>query len=202
MKSLRTLVAAAGVAAALSVSAFAAEDDSALVDIGSLVPAAKGEFVEVNLSPMMLKFAARIASTHDKEAAALLGNLTRVRVNVVSLDDSNRDGAFSHIGQIRSKLEAMGWAKMVTVREKDGGDDVNVHIKQHGEDAIAGLVVTVIDHQGEAVVVNIVGNISAEQIAKVGEELNIEPLHGIKLKLHQHRHHDKDGDKDDEKDDA
>ncbi len=196
MKSLRYLVAAAGIATALTVSSFAADD--AVVDIGSLVPAAKGEFVEVNLSPAMLKFAAKIASTHDKEAAALIGNLTSVRVNVVSLDDSNRDGAINHIEEIRRKLEAKGWTKMVTVREKNGGDNVNVHVRQHGEDAIEGLVVTVIDNKGEAVVVNIVGNISAEQIAKVGEELNIEPLHGIKLKMKKHHH---DADKDDDKDD-
>ncbi|MES1168271.1 MAG: hypothetical protein ABUL61_03780, partial [Oleiharenicola lentus] len=60
------------------------------------------------------------------------------------------------------------------------------------------LVVTVIDHKGEAVIVNIVGNITAEQIAKVGRELDIEPLHGIKVKLKKHKHHDKDEDKDDD----
>ncbi len=198
MKSLRSLVVASGIAAALTVSTYAAEDESGAIDIGSLVPATKGEFVEVNLSPFMLKFAAKIASAHDKEAAALLGNLTRVKVNVVSLDDSNRDGAVTHISEIRHKLESQGWNKMVTVREKNDGDDVNVHIKQRGEDAIAGLVVTVIDHKGEAVVVNIVGNITADQIAKVGQELDIEPLHGIKVKLKKHKHHDKDSDKDDD----
>ena len=199
MKSLRSLVVVAGIAAALSLSTYAAEDEAGSIDIGSLVPATKGEFVEVNLSPFMLKLAARIAATHDKEAAILLGSLTRVRVNVVSLDDSNREGAVTHISEIRRKLETQGWTKMVTVREKNDGDDVNVHIKQHGDDAIAGLVVTVIDHKGEAVVVNIVGNITAEQIAKVGEELDIEPLHGLKLKLKKHKH---GTDKDDDKDEA
>jgi len=200
MKSLRSLVVAAGVAAALSVSSYAAEDEAGFVDIGSLVPAAKGEFVEVNLSPAMLKFAAKIASAHDKEAATLLGNLTRVRVNVVSLDDSNRESAIAHIDEVRRKLEAKGWMKMVTVREKgERGDNVNVHVKQRGEDAIEGLVVTVLDDKGEAVVVNIVGNITAEQIAKVGRELDIEPLHGIKLKLNKHKH---DAEADEDKDDA
>ncbi len=202
MKSIRSLLTVAGLAAALTVSSYAAEDDSGAIDIGSLVPAAKGEFVEVNLSPFMLKFASKIAMTHDKEAAALIGNLTSVRVNVVSLDDSNRDGAVAHIGDIRRKLEGKGWQKMVTVREKEGGDDVNVHVKQHGEDSIAGLVVTVIDKKGEAVVVNIVGNISPEQIAKVGQELDIEPLHGIKLKMKKHKHHDKDDDKDEDDSEA
>ena len=53
MKSLRSLAAAASLAAILSVSAFAAETEPGYVDLGKLAPAAKGEFVEVNLSAGM-----------------------------------------------------------------------------------------------------------------------------------------------------
>src|SRR6478736_9216081 len=160
MKSLRSLVAAAGFAAALSVSAFAADSEPGYVDLGKLMPAAKGDYVEVNLSAAMLKFAAKLASRQEPEAAALIGNLKRVRVNVVSLDDSNRKDAVEHIAGIRRKLEAEGWTQMVTVREKDDGDNVDVHVKQRSDEVIEGLVVTVIDHNGQAVMVNIVGSIS------------------------------------------
>ncbi len=191
MKSLRSLVAAAGVAAALSVSSFAAENEPGYIDVGQLVPSAKGEFVEVNLSPAMLKFAAKIASRQEPEAAELIGNLKRVRVNVVSLDESNRKGTIKQIDGIRRKLEAQGWTQMVSVREKEEGDNVDVHVKQRGDDVIEGLVVTVIDHQGQAVIVNIVGNISADQIGKLAENLNIEPLRHVRFKM-KHKHHDKD----------
>ena len=167
------------------------------VDLGKLVPAAKGEYVEVNLSAAMLQFAAKLASHQEPEAAALIANLKHVRVNVVSLDDSNREGAIKHIEGIRRKLEADGWTQMVTVREKNDGSNVDVHVKQRGDDAIDGLVVTVIDDKGQAVLVNIVGNISADQIAKVAENLNIEPLHGMRVKL-KHKAHGKDKDADDE----
>ncbi|MES1167936.1 MAG: DUF4252 domain-containing protein [Oleiharenicola lentus] len=188
MKSLRSLVAAAGFAAALSVSSFAAETvEPGFVDLGKLAPAAKGEFVEVNLSAGMLKFAAKMASREDPEAAALLGNLKRVRVNVVGLDDSNRTDAVKHIEDIRRKLEGDGWTQMVTVREKDDGDNVDVHVKQRGDDIIEGIVVTVLDKKGEAVLVNIVGSISADQISKVAENLNIEPLKHVRLKM-KHKH--------------
>jgi len=193
MKSLRFLVTAAGFAAVLSVFSFAAEAvEPGFVDLGKLMPAAKGEFVEVNLSPGMLKFAARMAARQEPETAELLGNLKRVRVNVVSLDDSNRAGAIEHIEGIRRKLEADGWTQMVTVREKNEGDNVDVHVKQRGDDIIEGLVVTVIDRQGQAVLVNIVGNISADQIAKVAESLDIEPLKHVRVKM-KHKH-DADGD--------
>jgi hypothetical protein len=182
MKSLRLLVATTGLAAVLSIPSFAAETDPGYVDIGQLVPAAKGEFVEVNLSPGLLKFAAKIASKQEPEAAALIANLKRVRVNVVSLDDSNRASTVEQFEGIRRKLEAQGWTQMVTVRERDGGDNVTVHAKQKGDDVIEGLVVTVIDGKGEAVFVNIVGTISADQIATIAEQFDIEPLRHVKMK--------------------
>jgi hypothetical protein len=186
MKSFRLLAVAAGFAAALSVQSFAADSEPGYVDIGQLVPSSKGQFVEVNLSPGMLKFAAKIASKQEPEAAELIGNLKRVRVNVVSLDDTNRKGTVEQIEGIRRKLETQGWTQMVTVREGEAGDNVDVHVKQRSEDIIEGLVVTVIDRKGEAVFVNIVGNISADQIATVAENLNIEPLKHLHVKAKKH----------------
>ena len=194
MKTLRSLVAAAGLSAVLSVATFAAETEPGYVDVGQLMASAKGKFVEVNLSTGMLKFAAKLAARQEPEAAELIGNLKRIRVNVVSLDDTNRKEAVAQITSIRQKLEAQGWTQMVTVREQEGGDNVDIHVKQRSDDSIDGLVVTVIDHKGEAVVVNIVGNISADQISKVAENLNIEPLKQLRVKIK----HEKVKNKDDE----
>jgi hypothetical protein len=187
MKSLRSLAVAAGLAAVLSVSAVAAESDPGYVDLGKLAPASKGEYVEVNLSTAMLKFAARLAARQEPEAAALLANLKHVRVNVVSLDESNRQGAVDHIEGIRRKLADQGWTQMVTVREKGDRSNVDVHVKQRSDDVIDGLVITVIDQKGEAVLVNIVGNISADQIAQVADNLDIEPLRHVRVKM-KHKH--------------
>lgn len=194
MKSLRPLIAFAGLALALSTPSFAADAEPGYVDIGQLMPSAKGEFVEVNLSPGMLKFAARIAAKQEPEAAELIGNLKRVRVNVVSLDDSNRASTIEQFEGIRRKLESQGWTQMVTVREREGGDNVTVHAKQRGDDVIEGLVVTVIDGKGEAVFVNIVGSISADQIATIAENLDIQPLKNLNVKVK--KHHKAKGDAD------
>lgn len=194
MKSLRSVLAAAGLAAALSISSFAGESESGYVDLGKLIPAAKGEFVEVNLSAGMLKFAAKLAAREEPEAAALIANLRHVRVNVVSLDDTNRQGIIDHIEGIRRKLADQGWTQMVTVREKGERNTVDVHVKQRSEDLIDGLVITVIDQKGEAVLVNIVGNISADQIAKVADNLDIEPLRQVRIKAKHKTGKDKDTD--------
>jgi hypothetical protein len=134
----------------------------------------------------MLRFASKLATRHDPEAAELLANLKRIRVNVIGMDDSNRVATTEKIETVRRTLESQGWTKMVTVRESEKGDNVDVHVKQRGDDAIDGLVVTVIDRKGEAVFVNIVGNISADQIAKIADKFDIDPLKKVHVKLEHH----------------
>ena len=195
MKPLRSVLVTATLALALTTAMRAADADPGYVDIGQLMPAAKGQFVEVNLSSGLLRFAAKIAAHQEPEAAELIANLKRIRVNVVSLDDSNRATTIEKIEGVRRKLESQGWTQMVTVREKEDGDNVDIHVKQRGEDAIDGLVVTVIDHKGEAVFVNIVGNIGADQIAKIAEKFDIEPLKHVHMKS-EHQQKEKPKDKD------
>jgi hypothetical protein len=180
---LRSSIAAAIVSLALTTAVSAADTEAGAIDIGQLMPSAKGQFVEINLSPAMLKFAARIAAKQEPEAADLIRNLKSIHVNVVGMDDSNRAATVDKIESVRRKLEGDGWTKMVTVRDHDKGDNVDVHVKQHGEEAIDGLVVTVIDHKGEAVFVNIVGNINADQLAVIADKFDIEPLRRIHMKI-------------------
>ena len=180
---IRFTLAAATLSLALATVTSASEIETGAIDIGQLMPAAKGQFVEINLSPAMLKFAARIAARQEPETAELIRNLKSIRVNVVGLDDSNRSATIEKIEGVRRKLETQGWTKMVTVREKNGGDNVDVHVMQRGEEAIDGLVVTVLDKKGEAVFVNIVGNINADQIAQIAEKFDLEPLRKVHLKI-------------------
>lgn len=183
MKSLlRSSLAAATLTCALAVSTFAS-DEPGYVDIGQLLPSTNGEFVEVNLSPALLKFAARIAKHHEPDAAEIVGDIKRIRVNVVGLDDSNRTETIAKIEAVRTKLENQGWTRMVTVREKNDGDNVAVFAKIRDDEHIDGLVVTVIDRKGEAVFVNIVGNISADKIGALAEKYDIEPLRKVKVRV-------------------
>ena len=64
---------------------------------------------------------------------------------------------------------------MVTVREKNDGDNVDVHVKHNADDSIDGLVITVLDRKGEAVFVNIVGRINPDQISKLAKSLVMRP---------------------------
>lgn len=180
--SIRLLLATVTFSFALVAASFAA-DEPGYVDIGDLVPSSRGEFVEVNLSPALLKFAARIAKRHEPDAAQIVGDIKRLRINVVDLDDGNREETIAKIEAVRAKLERQGWTRMVTVRERDDGDNVAVFAKMQSEDVIDGLVVTVIDRGGQAVFVNLVGNISADKIGALADKYDIEPLRKVKVKV-------------------
>lgn len=180
---LRSSLAAATFSLALVSATFAADTESGYFDLGQFTPAEKGQFVEINLSSGLLKFAAKLAAVKEPEAAALIGNLRQVRVNVVGLDDHNRAGTVEQINIIRRKLAAQGWTQVVSVREKAGGDNVDVHVKQNANESIDGIVVTVIDKKGEAVFVNIVGNINADQLGVIAEKFDIDPLRKVHSKI-------------------
>ncbi len=98
-----------------------------------------------------------------------------LRVNVVGVTDENREDVTKYIQSVRGKLDKGGWGRIVTVQDKNGAD-VGIFVKTRGEEAVEGIVVTVIDAKKNAVLINLVGNIKPEQIAAVGEALHIDPL--------------------------
>jgi hypothetical protein len=56
-------------------------------------------------------------------------------------------------------------------------------MKTSGDDVVDGIVVTVIEEDRKAVLINVVGQIKAEQLAELGERFDIEPLKGFRLAL-------------------
>ena len=169
---LSVLIASAG----LAVSA--ENNPPGYVDFGTLpAPSSGGEFVEVNVKNNLISMIARLAEKNEPEVADLLRHLQMVRVNVIGLDDGNRAEMETRVKKIRSDLDAQGWERIVTAQKKD--EDVGVYLKTRGEEAVEGVVVTVIESNREAVFINIVGNIKPEKIAVIGERFNIEPLKKI-----------------------
>lgn len=177
---IRKFTAGAVVAGVLASSALAAHPVG-YVDFGSFDADVGEQYVEVDINKALLKLASVFAQHEDPEVAELISNLERIRVNVFGVDDNNRAATTARIEAVRGQLDAQGWSRIVTVRE-NSGDNVAVFLKQDGEEAIQGVVVTVIGGNGEAVLVNIVGDVRLEQIARIGERLNIDPLRELKLK--------------------
>ena len=162
-------------ATSLIVHLVHADEMTGAVDIDKLMPGdRKGERVSVELTRPLLSIAAAFARQQEPEAAQLIDSLKLIRVRVGQFGEEGKAQAKESFTAARKTIEAAGWQKVVSVQDKD--DDAAVHLKMRGEEAIEGLLVTVISGDREAVVVNIVGNLKPEQLAKLGARLNIEPM--------------------------
>jgi hypothetical protein len=171
---VRLALAPVALTVAIATAGVAAE--SGYVDFGKLVGPEKGEFVDITLGKGVLKLAALITKCKNVEASQIISGLSRVRVNVIGLDDTNRAQTTDRVAAIRKDLVRDGWEQIVAVRGKRQ-EDVAVFLKQRDGEIIDGVVVTVIDERKkEAVLVNIVGHIKAEQLTMLGEHLEISQL--------------------------
>jgi hypothetical protein len=161
-----------------------AEAPTGLVDIGPLAPpTGGGQFIEVNVRGNLLAMAARVVAHEEPDLAELIRGIQAVRVNVVGLDDANRAAIKKQIEDLRQKLSTTaGWERVVNVREP--GEDVTVFLKLRGEEAVEGVVVTVLDGDREAIVVNVAGELRPDKLAEIGEKLGLHPLKEAGLKLH------------------
>lgn len=175
-RSINQFMALAILAAGLNLDAFAGTNPGE-VDFGKLgEPDKGGKYIEVNLGRNLISLAARLVEKHQPEAAKLLRSVQLLRVNVVGLGDDNRADTEKRVRGVRSQLDKQGWERIVTVQEQNG-EDVGIYIKSRADEALEGIVITVLDgRKKEAVFVNIVGDIKPEQIAALGEALNIDPL--------------------------
>jgi hypothetical protein len=170
-------------AAVLVFPALAADSDG-YVDFGKFVPSQSGaQFVEVNIGDNLIGIVAKLAATQEPEVAELLGGLKRIRVNVIGLDEANRDEIGDRMEKIGADLDRQGWERIVTAR--DAGELVNVFLKTRGQEAVEGIVVTILQDDKEAVLVNVVGDIRPEKIATLGERFNLEPLKQAGRAIHK-----------------
>ena len=153
------------------------------VDFGKFTPAPGGEFVEVNVSSNLITMVTNLAKD-EPDVAEVLRGLKSIRVNVLGVNQENREDLQSRIQSVRSQLDQGGWERVVTVM--NGKDDVGVYMKTRGPEAVEGLVVTVLEGKGHAVFVNVVGDIRPEKLSMLGERFNIEPLKHIPGKPARH----------------
>lgn len=142
------------------------------VDFGKFTPGT-GDFVEVNISSNLISMVTRLAKD-EPEIFDVLKGLKAIRVNVIGLNDENREDMQKRVASVRANLTGNGWERVVTAIEDK--QDVGVYINLRGDEAVEGVVVTVLEGDHEAIFVNIVGEISPEKLATVGERFNIEPL--------------------------
>jgi Domain of unknown function (DUF4252) len=174
MKTLRFRHASLLLALALA-SATQAGPSPGYVEFGDFSAESEGrKFVEVNVGPSLIKLALTVAQRHEPALAEALQGLEQIRVNVIGLHQENAREIGLRMQKVRAELDAKGWDRIVTVREKK--QQVTVHVKYRGQDAVEGLVVTVMEEGKEAVFVNVVGELNPEKLSMIGARFDIDAL--------------------------
>jgi len=124
---------------------------------------------EVTLDGSMLDLASKfIAMDEDKEDAelvAIMKGLKGIYVKSFEFDDANQYSA-ADVEAVRKQLAAPGWSCIVNVRKRTGERN-EVYLLKEG-DKVAGVAILVAEAR-ELTIVNIVGAIPVDKIAKFEE---------------------------------
>jgi hypothetical protein len=131
--------------------------------------------VEINLSAGLMKLVGSFANSEDPEIGNILSNLESIKVRVYNLN-GKLEKANSTIDRVSSKLKKDKWETLVTVNNNEENQKVRIFSKSTSN-VIDGVVVMVVSPEkegGEAVFINIVGQIDPEQIGKVAKTLDID----------------------------
>ncbi len=146
------------------------------VDFSTLTDRATGEpTVEISLKAPLLTMMTGLIRAEDDMAADFVSKLLNVTVNVFESDDIDVDNVTDSMSEIADNLDDQGWDRVVRVREDD--DHVDIYVRMSNSvDLIHGIAIMVASSGNETVMVNIVGDISSNDIAALGRRFDIDEL--------------------------
>jgi hypothetical protein len=126
--------------------------------------------VLINLNKTMLGFVSKL-NMADPETSELIGNLEGIRVHIYDID-GNEQPALDVIASVSKDIQAKSWMPIVSINEEN--EKVRIFAKMT-DDIMDGLMVMLVDNddKGEAVFINIIGEIDPDKINSVTDSLNI-----------------------------
>ncbi len=149
-----------------------AQDVKMPADLDKLAAKAS-EVVDVSLDGAMLRLAGRFLSNNDPDEAKVKSIVAGLRGIYVKSFEFEKEGEYSpsELDEIRHQLRGPGWSRMVGVTSKKGGDNAEIYMKLDN-DHIGGLVVLCAEPK-ELTVVDIVGNISLDDLSALGGHFGV-----------------------------
>ena len=84
----------------------AADSPGGLVSFGKFTKPTNGELVEISLTSDMIAMAMQLAGNSQPDFTEALSGLHSVSINVVGLDDQNRDEVMARMNSVRGQLDA------------------------------------------------------------------------------------------------
>ena len=134
--------------------------------------------VEVFIKGPLLDFVAKATENEDPDLALILKNLTLIKVNVFSLNESHSKEIYEIIDSVSKRIDRAKWELMI--RRKESDEYVEVYAQFGKSNHLTGLVVMALEENDEAVFVNIVGNINPLKLGKLSRKFNIPKLDSLK----------------------
>ena len=131
--------------------------------------------VEINLTKDLMQLIGSFAKHEDPEVAEVLSNLDFVKVRVYELNGEIQH-AKATLEEASARLKKEQWNTLVTVNDNEDNQNVRI-LSKSGDGVIDGFVVMVVSpdrFDGEAVFINIVGDIDPSQIAKITDNLDVD----------------------------
>jgi len=164
--------------------AMAADDDlenhPGYVDFSGLRAIANIEpTIEISLKAPLLNMITNLIRNEDEETAAFISKLLRVTVNVFESSAIDVDEVSDSMNTIAEDLDNQGWERVVRVREDS--DHVDVYFRLSADSQIIHGIAIMVAEPGDTVLVNIVGDISVDDISALGKRFDIEELVDIEL---------------------
>ena len=131
--------------------------------------------VDVSIDERLIRIAAKVFSEQDAEEKEVKKLLTGLKGIYVKRFEFDADGQYAaaDVESIRTQLRGPGWLRMVGVRSKKEGN-FEVYLLMNGEQ-VGGLAVLHNDVK-ELTVVNIVGPVDLEKLARLEGQLGIPDL--------------------------
>ncbi len=161
----------------------AVENHPGFVDFSRLTEIAATEpSVEISLKAPLLNMITNLIRNEDEEAADFISKLLRVTVNVFESDNIDVDQIAASMSVMAEDLDSAGWERVVRVREDSNHVDIYFRLADNAE-VIYGIAIMVAE-PGETVLVNIVGDISTDDISALGRRFELEELVDLEVAGH------------------
>jgi len=183
MKTIRIIFA---LTLMFSFSAFAQQqgdysNEPGYFDFGDLTSLKSGEMItEVYLEEPLLKMVAKMGESKDEEIGNMISALKLVKVNEFMIDKNNTRKIENNFSGFDKNLKSKKWNRIIKTKHQNR--DVNVYVKNSGDNDFDGLVITAIDSVGKVTLVNIVGNINLETIGKLSQKFHFPNVEKMKTK--------------------
>ena len=134
------------------------------------------ETIDVNVDQSLIRLAAKFLKTDKQDEAAIREVMNMVKGVYVKGVEFGQENEFSadDVQQLRAQLTNPGWSRIVGVRSKHGGENVEVFL-MNDTDLIKGIGV-LIHSAKKLMIVNVVGPLDPEKISQLSGRFGIPKL--------------------------